>query len=150
MNPPVPTVLKLLRGNPGKRSLNEDEPQPPSGAEMPDYLTPEAAAHWPKVSTQLADAGVLTEIDQTALAMYCEAFAMWRHASDQVAKFGAVVKSPSGYPVQSPYLSISNRAYEQMLRLLGEFGMTPSARTRVVVARPQKIKSRLDAIGGGK
>lgn len=137
---PVPTALKLVRGNPGKRPLPEHEPQPEAGAAMPEWISPEAAKHWPLIARQLDDAGVLTQMDAQALGLYCEAFARWKHANEQVVKFGSVVKAPSGYPVQSPYLSIANKAFEQMTKLLVEFGMTPSSRSRVTGApkKPEK------------
>jgi len=45
-----------------------------------------------------------------------------------------VIKSPSGFPIQSPYLAIANKAMDQMTKLLTEFGMSPSSRTCVAVA----------------
>lgn len=133
---PTPTALKLVRGNPGKRSINRTEPHPSLDVTMPDWLSPDAAKHWPVVAKQLHDAGLLTAIDVTALGLYCEAFARWRGANTQIAKYGTVVKSPNGYPIQSPYLAISNKAHEQMTRLLAEFGMTPSSRSRCAVTKP--------------
>jgi phage terminase small subunit len=53
-----------------------------------------------------------------------------------VLKFGLVVKAQSGFPVQSPYLSIANQQSDRMLRLLIEFGCTPSSRSRVTVTKP--------------
>jgi P27 family predicted phage terminase small subunit len=131
---PTPTALKIVRGNPGKRPLPENEPTPSAGADAPEYLSPAAAKHWPMVAKQLNDANILTAIDAAALALYCEAFARWRHACDQVNKYGPVIKAPSGFPVQSPYLAIANKAHEQMTKLLIEFGMTPSSRSRVTRA----------------
>lgn len=128
---PIPTALKIVQGNPGKRPLPKNEPQPERGATMPDWLSPDAAAQWPLVARHLAEAGILTAIDAPALGLYCEAFARWKHANDQVMKFGPVVKAPSGFPVQSPFLSIANRAWDQMMKALIEFGMTPSSRSRV-------------------
>lgn len=151
MNPPVPTALRILRGNPGRRPLPENEPTPEPGADMPDDLSPGAAKHWSKVAKQLDDAGVLTQMDGMALALYCETYARWKHANDQVVKFGPVVKAPSGFPIQSPFLAIANKAHNQMVKLLIEFGMTPSARTRVQAGVPKKKKSRLfDALNGGQ
>jgi P27 family predicted phage terminase small subunit len=138
---PTPTALKLVRGNPGKRPLPENEPHPEAGAAMPEWLSPEAAKHWPMIARQLDDAGVLTEMDAQALALYCEAFARWKHANEQVVRYGAVVKAPSGYPVQSPFLSIANKAFEQMTKLLVEFGMTPSSRSRVTGAAKKPDKN---------
>ncbi len=44
---PTPTRLKLLGGNPGKRPLNLDEPQPePTLPEPPAHLSDEAKAEW--------------------------------------------------------------------------------------------------------
>lgn len=131
---PTPTALKIVRGNPGGRPLPENEPTPEPGADMPEWLSPQAAKHWPTVSKQLDTAGVLTQMDVAALALYCEAFARWKHANDQVVKCGPVIKAPSGFPVQSPFLAIANKAHEQMVKLLIEFGMTPSSRARVTKA----------------
>lgn len=131
---PTPTALKLVRGNPGHRPIRDDEPVPKGEAVMPEWLSPEAARHWPKVAQLLQDAGLLTSVDAAALALYCESFARWHHANQQVAKFGPVVKTPNGFPVQSPFLGIANKAQEQMTRLLVEFGMTPSSRTKVTKA----------------
>lgn len=128
---PTPTALKVVRGNPGKRPLNESEPSPKGEAEMPDWLTPAAAEHWPVVSKQLRDAGVLTSIDAHALAIYCEAFARWRQATDALERDGLIYTAKNGFPSQSPYLTIANTAFDQMRKMLVEFGMTPSSRSRV-------------------
>ena len=42
-----------------------------------------------------------------------------------------MLKSPNGFPVQSPYLAVANRALEQMRSFLNDFGMTPASRSRV-------------------
>ncbi|CAJ7420107.1 P27 family phage terminase small subunit [Burkholderia pseudomallei] len=133
---PTPTALKLVRGNPGKRPLPENEPTPSLDVQMPEYLSAQAAKHWPIVTKQLQDAGVLTSMDATALSLFCECFAKWKHANDQVLKFGPVIKAPSGFPVQSPFLAIANKAHDQMCKLLVEFGMTPSSRSRVTAKKP--------------
>lgn len=129
---PIPTALKLLAGNPGKRQLNEREPRPVRQApKCPKHLTGEARAEWRRAAKQLLDVGVLTTIDRTALAMYCQAWARWLEAEEALRQYGVMVKSPSGFPMQSPYLAVANKAMEQMQRLLTEFGMTPASRTKV-------------------
>ena len=42
-----------------------------------------------------------------------------------------MVKSPSGYPMQSPYVSVANRQAEIMMRIASEFGFTPASRSRI-------------------
>jgi P27 family predicted phage terminase small subunit len=48
-----------------------------------------------------------------------------------------LVKSPSGYAIQNPWLSIANKAFDQMMKLMTEFGMTPSSRSRVKTIQPK-------------
>lgn len=128
---PKPTQLKVVAGNPGKRPLNGAEPTPPRDAQMPDYLSERAAEHWPVISAQLDAAKLLTSVDVHALALYCEAFARWSEASEAVRREGMVTLTEKGFPLQSPYVAIANKAHDQMVKLLVEFGMTPSSRSRV-------------------
>jgi P27 family predicted phage terminase small subunit len=50
---------------------------------------------------------------------------------EAIQKFGTMVKSPSGYPIQSPYVAIANRQAEIMMRIASEFGFTPASRSRI-------------------
>jgi phage terminase small subunit len=42
-----------------------------------------------------------------------------------------MVKSPTGYPVQSPYVSTPIARAEIMVRIASEFGFTPASRSRI-------------------
>jgi phage terminase small subunit len=42
-----------------------------------------------------------------------------------------MIKSPQGFPIQSPYLAIANRQAEIMMRIASEFGFTPASRSRI-------------------
>ena len=48
-----------------------------------------------------------------------------------IQQYGAMVKSPSGYPMQSPYVAIANRQAEILMRIAAEFGFTPASRSRI-------------------
>jgi P27 family predicted phage terminase small subunit len=78
-------------------------------------------------------AGLLTEADHDALALYCETFAAWRRAEAVVRDKGEVVKTTNGNIIQNPYLAIANRAKKDALLLMRELGMTPAARSRISV-----------------
>jgi P27 family predicted phage terminase small subunit len=133
---PKPTRLKLLTGNPGKRPLNEDEPMPePATPECPAVLSPVAKQEWDRLIGELGKLRILTVLDRAALATYCGAYALWAEAMEQLQKFGTMVKSPSGYPQQSPYLAVANRQAEIMLRIASEFGFTPASRSRIAVPK---------------
>ena len=133
-NKQIPTALKILRNNPGKRPLPENEPiltvEIPS---TPRGMSPLAKKHFPKIAKQLAAMKVMTIADTDALMTYCEAYAKWFRANEELKTCDWIVYSESGYPSQSPWLSISNQAFMQMKAMLIEFGMTPSSRAKVQV-----------------
>jgi P27 family predicted phage terminase small subunit len=80
---------------------------------------------------ELASLNLLTNFDRAALAAYCGAYALWAEATEAIQKYGVMIKSPSGYPVQSPYVSVANRQAEIMMRIASEFGFTPASRSRI-------------------
>jgi P27 family predicted phage terminase small subunit len=129
---PKPTKLKVLTGNPGKRPLNHHEPRPePAVPDCPPELSEAAQREWQRLVRELSKLNLLTHLDRAALAAYCNAYAMWVEAIEAIQKYGSMVKSPNGYPVQSPYIAIANRQAEIMLRISAEFGFTPASRGRI-------------------
>jgi len=116
MNPPKPTALKMLQGTVQPSRMNPNEPKPAVGAEKPDTLSAKAAVLWDEYAPMLTRLGLLRETDALAFEDLCETTVRWRmlrHKRD----FRAAVTS--------------DRAREHMVKLLREFGMTPSAATRV-------------------
>ena len=137
---PKPTRLKALTGNPGKRPLNKSEPRPaPSAPECPPELGPAAQREWARLVRELSALNMITSLDRAALATYCGAYALWAEATEAIQKFGAMVKSPTGYPMQSPYISIANRQAEIMMRIASEFGFTPASRSRISVPDESRL-----------
>ena len=146
---PKPTKLKIISANPGKRPINDSEPDPdksPVCPDAPEHLSDAAKAEWGRMAPSLYDIGLLTKIDVSALEAYCTAYARWVEAEDKIRAHGMIVKSPKGYPMQSPYLAIANRAVDQMRGFLTEFGMTPSSRSRVSVGGKKKSDNEWDDI----
>jgi P27 family predicted phage terminase small subunit len=86
---------------------------------------------WHGLAGDLTKLKMLTSLDRGALAAYCGAYALWAEATEQIQKYGTMVKSPTGYPIQSPYVSIANRQAEIMMRIASEFGFTPASRCRI-------------------
>ena len=142
---PIPTKLKVIRGNPGKRRVGEEpsfktEPPPP-----PELLTGEAAAEWDRITEQLSHSGLLRTVDRAALSAYCKAWARWVDAEQKVEILGLVIKSPKGTPMKNPYLRIADQAMEHIIKLADEFGMTPISRTRLAVG-PEGNRGRQDPL----
>ena len=87
-------------------------------------------AEWDRVVGELVEADRITTLDKGVLAAYCIAFSSWLEAEALVAKFGVMVKSPNGYPQQSPYVTHANQQRDAMLRCATELGLTPASRLK--------------------
>ena len=123
---PIPSALS------GKRRAGEPVP-PRALPRCPEHLSPAARKEWRRLARPLHEMGVLTVADRAALAAYCQAWARWIEAEQRLAETPPLLKTPSGYVQQSPWLSIANKQMELMGRFMTELGLTPAARTRVAV-----------------
>jgi P27 family predicted phage terminase small subunit len=137
--PHVPAQLKLLRGNPGKERIREGL-RPEQSADVPDppaFITGYAADEWYCVATELHRLGVLTKIDLVPLAAYCQTYAVWREATEQLAAMhdqptkGFVVRSANGAYGVNPLLYIQRTSAAELMRFAAEFGLSPAARSRI-------------------
>lgn len=149
---PKPTQLKRLAGNPGKRPLNEREAVvvvPTSVPYAPRHLNHEAKREWRRVVKVLIDAGLYSEVDRAALAMYCQAWGRWVEAERELAKGQTVITGPKGGQYQNPWLSISNRAQAHLQRMIAEFGLSPAQRSRVVAMPAERERSLAEILFEG-
>lgn len=132
--PRKPTAWRRAEGNRGKRAWNHAEPVPPEGLpDCPAHLGPEARAEWDRLVGPLARMRVITAIDRGVLAAYCQAWGRWVEAEDKLRATPLLIRTPSGYVQQSPWLSISNRQMELMGKYMAEIGLTPAARSRIAL-----------------
>ena len=74
---------------------------------------------------------VLTEADGMALANLCQTWSTMVKAQEKLTEMGILYKSPSGYIMQSPLLSVVNQCIDTITKLSREFGMTPASRSRI-------------------
>lgn len=133
---PKPTAIKELEGNPGKRQLNQNEPKPKKNApKCPTWLDAEAKKEWKRISKQLEELGILTEVDMAAFAGYCQTYSRWKDSEEFITKHGPIYKSPNGQVMQVPYVSIAQTYLKIMIKLCEQFGMTPSSRSRIVAEK---------------
>lgn len=137
---PTPTNLLKLRGSPlATKRRDSSEPKPERTCpRCPNWLDAEAKAAWRQLVPQLDAMRVLTRIDGNALTRYCQLWARWKKAELFVQKHGDTypLKDESGRIkclMQFPQVAIANKLAAQLTRLEQEFGMTPSARTRIQV-----------------
>jgi len=134
---PKPTKLKRLAGNPGHRRLNTAGPEFPVPSRMPsppDFLGEEAQRVWRKLGKWLLDAGLFTVVDRYAFGMLADACGRFQYATRMERETGGpVLVSADGNLYQNPWRWTADRAWEQMRKLFGEFGLTPAERSRLRV-----------------
>ena len=99
--------------------------------ECPKELSAKAREEWDRILAELPQIIEVRNIDRTMLALYCESFSHWCDATEAIRKYGSVMKSPSGYPIQSPYVAIANQAAAVMERIGGDFGLSPGSRSKL-------------------
>ena len=131
--PPKPTVIRKAEGNPGKRPLNDREPQPKVvRPRMPKHLDKLAQKEWRRLCPLLERMRVLTEADGIALANLCYDYSVLQQAQESLAKTGLLSKSArSGMIHQSPLLKVVAVTTDRVTRALREFGLTPASRSRI-------------------
>ena len=139
---PKPTALKLLEGNPGKRELNQFEPKPTDGLPIcPEWLMEDAKEEWYRLAAVMNKMGILSEVDQSAFAVYCQTWARWKEAQEHIDREGSTFETDSGQIKRNPWVAIANEWQAKLLSVCGEFGLTPSSRSRIVAANSKETEA---------
>lgn len=134
-----PTALKILAGNPGKKPLPKNEPQPnPALPLPPKNLSATQKKEWNKTAAMLHRIGVLTEADTTGFELLMRTWLRWVEAEEHVKKHGLLIVGQNGILQRNPALKIADDSLKHLEKLLGEFGMTPASRARVKATPEQK------------
>jgi P27 family predicted phage terminase small subunit len=142
---PKPTVVEAAEGNPGKQAVNAFEPQfdaviPP----CPAFLSLVAKRKWREIAPMLHRSRLLTEADQIALANLCQAYATMAAAQQQLNAKGLLIKTKQGIPRANPAFKIVMESMDRVNRLCQEFGLTPSARSRLRIDKKDKATDPFD------
>jgi P27 family predicted phage terminase small subunit len=142
--PPKPSALKKAQGTyrPSRAPENEIEP-PPGDPGCPDHLDALGQAEWKRIVPLLESVKVLTLADHAALEGYCFNYSMAVYYQ-KLAQAEPMVEVPlvtKGGGVEhvtkpNPASAEARRHWVLVRAFASEFGLTPSARTRVGTANP--------------
>lgn len=128
---PEPAALKALKGNPGNRPIKE-EPQPTMRAPKPPAdLAGEAFAEWARVVPELDAIGLLSVVDRAYLVAYCEAWASFCEAREELNTNGVLVMGRDGGLVRNPAAMVMKDSLDMMLKYGAKFGLSPADRARM-------------------
>ena len=147
---PKPTAIKELNGNPGRRPLNDSEPQMAvGGLSCPRHLNDLAKKEWHRVIRDLREAGVVARVDRSALEAYCMAYARWLQAEEKVELEGITVTGAKGGVIKNPAVTVAAQMLTLMHKFMAELGMTPSSRSRLQVKPPDGKKTLAEMLFDG-
>ncbi|WP_031332842.1 phage terminase small subunit P27 family [Williamsia sp. D3] len=143
----APPSLKLLNGRAeGRDSGGRPVAPPPDFRRIPPkpptWLSREAKAEWKRVVPGLSRLDLTKEEDRASLTAYCETWATYKDAIQEVRKNGIVVKNHSlrkdgtetTWMTKNPAMAVAERASQQLRMWAGEFGLTPSAEGKLSAA----------------
>jgi phage terminase small subunit len=131
---PQPTALKVLRGNPGQRPINDAEPKPPAGdVAKPASLSVAAAVVWDEEAPIAIAMGTLTKADRRAFGTMCELVSIFES--------NAAKAEPSSSTAVNTANSL--KAYFDF------FGLTPVGRSRIKVPKADEPVNKWAAMGCG-
>lgn len=135
-----PAALRLLTGvSPGRDSGGRLVPTPPrferSAPSMPDWLDDEGRAEWERIVPGLEALDILKPEDRAMLSVYCVTWSRYVAAVKQYRTEGITLVNPGSRRVHKhPAVGVAEVAGAQLRTFAAEFGLTPSAEQRLVVA----------------
>ena len=132
---PTPRNLRIVKGSDRPSRMNDEEPVVPvSIPDPPDTLSQDEQNVFMEYARKLAKMRVMTEADVGALVIFSRCWIEAQDAHEKVRRLGAIVQAPKSKSLMhNPYWTVRNKAEEKALKILTEFGMTPSSRTRVKI-----------------
>jgi P27 family predicted phage terminase small subunit len=142
----MPTTIRNLMGNTNQRNALHFEAHPDCMDEAElnnppfEFVKGETSqAVWRYIVPRLAKYGLATEIDVPALARYCNAMGAALDAQAEIVlhvekKHWSMLVAEKG-GAYKPVMQIRNRLIDEIKDLEMQFGMTPSARTKIAINR---------------
>lgn len=146
---PDPTKLTVLRGNPSRKKLNENEPTPPAGdPQKPSGLSADAGRVWDELAPICLAMGTLTVADVRVFATLCELQATLQQAS--ASKDGRALmtterddpedeRSPLTVVIDA-VLKLERDTANTLRPYYALFGLEPVSRARIQVPKkPEQV-----------
>lgn len=140
---PKPTRLKVLQGNPGKRRLNDAEPEPIEGdIFQPADIAADAMAReeWGRIVPMLQSLGIAGQQDYLILADICRVHSRRAMAQAKVKELGPMIRGPKG-PIMNPFIRLAQHCERDLRQMYRSVGLDPAGRSALRVETPKKHES---------
>lgn len=116
----------------------------------PSWLSDEAKKKWKELLPQLEQLGLLTAIDRSALALLCSHYALAAAAAKTLETEGVTVVDERGLARKHPACQVLRDNSQSFARYMSEFGLSPSARTRLDVKEVKKEQTEFEKTFGDR
>ena len=138
---PTPTAVLKARGSRIGEYERDGEPVPPRGvADCPAWVLGDARQHWKTIGPQLRGMGVMSPLYTPALGLLVNSLGRYIEYENRVTAEGATTITDKGNAIVNPTWAARNKAWDQVMKALREFGMTPAALTAVRAEAPNDRK----------
>jgi P27 family predicted phage terminase small subunit len=121
--------MKIFNGSRVRGAASE--PKPEIGSKIPDppkWLGARGKAEWRHIAPLVYKVGCLTDVDVTALAVYCQAVDDYLTAVEHIRKNGWTTVSDRGNMIVNPMTKIMRESRAAIKDFGDKFGITPSSR----------------------
>jgi P27 family predicted phage terminase small subunit len=134
---PKPASLKLIEGrgngrDSGGRPVKEAPKFKRLPPEAPDFLPAAAREEWDRVVPELSRLDLTKPADRASLTAYCLTWARLVEAQGMINAEGVLGSNSQGV-VRHPAVAVAEAASKELRAWAGEFGLTPSAESRLNV-----------------
>lgn len=147
-----PTVMKILEGTYRKDRTAPNEPKPEVvliPPQMPDGLNEFGQKEWEKMTLELTKIGLLTTIDSSQLAAYCNEIGNYweceRARRDVIVRQDTDEGKEAAALFYKNYFDMAQKHLNHARAIAVQFGFTPASRSRINAPK-EKERSELDEL----
>lgn len=127
---PMPTPLKILRGETRPSRLNHNEPRPAANLPLvPSDLPDVVQAVWRRVLKEFGHTLVIRAADADVLRLYCDAVVRYDESSRLLSQSGPLIRGArAGELIKNPLHQIVRDNATLVRALAGDLGLSPASR----------------------
>lgn len=145
----IPINIQVAKGNPNnltkaeikRRQTNEEKLKPNTDSiRAPSWLDEKALEEWERIAGELEELELLTNVDLSILAIYCDAYSKYLLATETIESQGMFMeytnKGGATNVIEHPSVKAQIK-YSDLMRKIGiEFGLTPASRAKIAIRQP--------------
>lgn len=147
---PLPSEWKIINGTAkaSDRKSHDQQPETPTAEPpMPDDIPEAGQWKWMETVELMRQMGTLSIAYADLLRMYAETWAVYLESAQKVRKLGTafVTVDPKTKKVTSkpnPFERVMRQSRQDLIRMEAELGLTPAAKSRLIVPKTQGVAAR--------